>query len=63
MLTYEKLKQSPRRLLSLTSLTVADTENIVYPEEMVLHKDSGFQGYEPKVRKLHQPKKSLTRRS
>jgi hypothetical protein len=42
---------------------VADTENIVYPEEMVLHKDSGFQGYEPKVRKLHQPKKSHTRRS
>jgi hypothetical protein len=42
---------------------VADTENIAYPEGMVLHKDTGFQGYEPKVRKLYQPKKSRTRRN
>lgn len=37
---------------------VADTEEISYPEQMTLHKDTGFQGYEPKVRKLYQPKKS-----
>ena len=38
---------------------VADTENISYPKHIALHKDTGFQGYEPKVRKLYQPKKSL----
>jgi hypothetical protein len=37
---------------------VADTEKIVYPSHITLHKDTGFQGYEPKVRKLYQPKKS-----
>lgn len=42
---------------------VADTENISYPKHITLHKDSGFQGYEPKVRKLYQPKKSRTRKS
>lgn len=42
---------------------VADTENISYPKQMTLHKDTGFQGYEPKVRKLYQPKKSLARRN
>ena len=38
---------------------IADTEAISYPEQMALHKDTGFQGYEPKVRKTYQPKKSL----
>lgn len=38
---------------------VADTENISYPQHIALHKDTGFQGYEPNVRKLYQPKKSL----
>lgn len=42
---------------------VADTEKISYPEHIALHKDAGFQGYEPKVRKLYQPKKSLARRN
>lgn len=42
---------------------VADTENISYPKHIALHKDSGFQGYEPKVRKLYQPKKSHARKS
>jgi hypothetical protein len=37
---------------------VADTEHISYPKHIALHKDTGFQGYEPKVRKLYQPKKS-----
>jgi hypothetical protein len=42
---------------------VADTENISYPKQMALHKDTGFQGYEPNVRKLYQPKKSHGRKS
>jgi hypothetical protein len=42
---------------------VADTENISYPKHIALHKDTGFQGYEPKVRKLYQPKKSLASRN
>lgn len=42
---------------------VADTENISYPNHITLHKDTGFQGYEPKVRKLYQPKKSHVRKS
>lgn len=42
---------------------VADTEKISYPEHITLHKDSGFQGYEPKVRRLCQPKKSRARKN
>jgi len=42
---------------------VADTENISYPEHIALHKDTGFQGYEPTVRKLYQPKKSRATKS
>lgn len=42
---------------------VADSEKISYPEHIALHKDTGFQGYEPKVRKLYQPKKSPGRRN
>lgn len=41
---------------------VADTENIAYPKHMTLHKDTGFQGYEPNVRKLYQPKKATQER-
>lgn len=37
---------------------VADTEKISYPKHIALHKDTGFQGYDPKVQKLYQPKKS-----
>jgi hypothetical protein len=42
---------------------VAETENIAYPEHMTLLKDTGFQGYEPKVYKTVQPKKSHVRKS
>jgi hypothetical protein len=42
---------------------VADIEDISYPRQIALHKDTGFQGYEPKVRKLYQPKKSLASRN
>jgi len=42
---------------------VADIEKISYPKHMALYKDTGFQGYEPKVRRLCQPKKSLARKN
>jgi hypothetical protein len=41
----------------------ADMENISYPKHIALHKDLGFQGYKPKVRKLYQPKKSRARKN
>jgi len=41
----------------------AETEKISYPTHIRLHKDAGFQGYEPKVKKLFQPKKSRARRN
>ena len=37
---------------------IADQERISYPPETVLHKDTGFQGYEPAVKKTCQAKKS-----
>jgi hypothetical protein len=37
---------------------VADAEAICYPRQSTLHKDSGFQGYEPRVHQTCQPKKS-----
>ena len=37
---------------------IVDTEPICYPPDTILYKDTGFQGYEPKVRQTHQPKKS-----
>jgi hypothetical protein len=37
---------------------VADQEQIAYPRQAVLHKDTGFQGYEPNVHQTHQPQKS-----
>jgi hypothetical protein len=42
---------------------IADGERIAYPRQTVLHKDTGFQGYEPKVSRCHQPKKSLVAKS
>jgi len=41
----------------------AETEKIAFPEHIRLHKDAGFQGYEPKVKKLFQPKKSRARKN
>lgn len=37
---------------------MADDEHITYPHATVLHKDTGFQGYEPDVQQTRQPKKS-----
>jgi|SRR5689334_947787 DDE superfamily endonuclease len=36
---------------------IADAEGIAYPPEATLYKDSGFQGYEPAVKKTCQAKK------
>ena len=41
---------------------MADQEPIAYPPETELHKDTGFQGYEPAVRRTCQAKKKATRR-
>jgi hypothetical protein len=40
---------------------IADTERIAYPRKATLRKDTGFQGYEPRVAQTHQPKKSHPR--
>jgi hypothetical protein len=37
---------------------MADNEHIHYPPDTRLHKDTGFQGYEPPVTETRQPKKS-----
>ena len=37
---------------------IADHEDIHYDPDTVLHKDTGFQGYEPGVSQTHQPKKA-----
>jgi len=42
---------------------IADSEDIAYPRRATLHKDTGFQGYEPRVRKTYQPKKSRAKES
>jgi hypothetical protein len=41
---------------------IADTEEIVYPSEAILYKDTGFQGYEPAVQETRQPKKKAAPR-
>ena len=40
---------------------IVDTEPIRYPLGTILYQDTGFQGYEPKVQQIHQPKKSHAR--
>ena len=37
---------------------LAEREQIAYSRRAILHKDTGFQGYEPQVKQTHQPKKS-----
>ena len=41
---------------------IADSESISYPPETVLYKDTGFQGYEPVVKKTCQAKKKAAPR-
>jgi len=40
---------------------IADAEEIAYPPEAVLYKDTGFQGYEPAVKQTRQAKKKPPR--
>lgn len=42
---------------------VADEEQIAYPRQAILYQDTGFQGYEPKVEDVRQPKKSRVAKS
>jgi hypothetical protein len=37
---------------------IADHENIAYTKDTILYQDTGFQGYQPNVTRLRQPKKS-----
>jgi hypothetical protein len=37
---------------------LAEREQIAYSRQAILHKDTGFQGYEPRVKQTYQPKKS-----
>jgi hypothetical protein len=37
---------------------LAEREQIAYSRQAILHKDTGFQGYEPQVKRTSQPKKS-----
>lgn len=41
---------------------IADQENIAYPPGTELYKDTGFQGYEPAVKRTYQPKKKAAPR-
>jgi DDE superfamily endonuclease/Helix-turn-helix of DDE superfamily endonuclease len=41
---------------------IADEEGIAYPPTATLYKDTGFQGYEPAVKKTYQAKKKATPR-
>jgi hypothetical protein len=41
---------------------IADEEGISYPPGATLYKDTGFQGYEPAVKKTCQAKKKATPR-
>jgi len=40
---------------------VADQEHIRHPKQYILRQDMGFQGYQPRVARLCQPKKATRR--
>ena len=49
---------SPTRAGKTHDKKVADREQITYPRKATLRKDTGFQGYEPKVKHSYQAKKN-----
>lgn len=62
--------QLPRKRIGFLSQTyagkthdkkIADSEDISYPPEAVLYKDTGFQGYEPAVKETRQGEKKRPR--
>jgi hypothetical protein len=54
---------SPTRPGTVHDKKLADEEQITFPKESTVHKDTGFQGYEPDVKLTLQPKKSRKARS
>ena len=54
---------SPTRPGTVHDKKLAEFERITYPRKSIVHKDTGFQGYEPRVAKTLQPKKSRVTRS
>jgi hypothetical protein len=48
---------SPTQPGKIHDKKVADQAKIGYPKHTILHKDTGFQGYEPNVKRSYQPKK------
>jgi hypothetical protein len=63
--------QLPRKQVGFLSQTyagkthdkkIADSEDISYPPEAILYKDTGFQGYEPAVKETRQAKKKAAPR-
>ncbi len=62
VIVHPRLKRvgylSPTHAGNTPDKKLADTEQIVDPRHAVLHKDTGFQGYEPKVKQTPQVKKS-----
>jgi Helix-turn-helix of DDE superfamily endonuclease/DDE superfamily endonuclease len=49
---------SPTHLGKTHDKKIAEGENITYPRQAALGKDTGFQGYEPRGVRTYQPKKS-----
>ena len=49
---------SPTPPGKLPDQKLAEQEQIPYSRQARLHKDTGFQGYEPRVKQTYQPKKS-----
>ena len=54
---------SPTHASKTHDKRVADCEQVAYPRRAVLHKDTGFQGYEPAVEQTRQVKKSRAAKS
>jgi len=54
---------SPTRPGTVHDKKLAEHEQIRFPSGAVVHKDTGFQGYEPPVKRTLQPKKSRKARS
>jgi len=42
---------------------IAESERIAYPRKAMLRKDTGFQGYKPRVQQTYQPKKATQGRT
>lgn len=65
VITNRKTKRigylSPTYVGKTADKKIADGERISYPRQAQLHKDTGFQGYEPRVRQTCQPKKNRAR--